>query len=122
MTENLGVILAVVGAGIGSGGLSCALIIHLLKDKVSQSEATIYRTAIHEKIDAGLELATNRHKENKAMMKENSKHIRVIRESIGYVIAKQAGKPRKAIKKMHGYNDMNESMVVESLLEKLNGD
>ena len=125
MSEHL-VIIGSVVAAIGTGTLSCALMMHLLKNKLDtgryEGESKLCRESIKQVMANDRKRSDENHFENKEMMMKNGEHIRVIRESIGYIIAKQAGKPAKAIKKMPEYKGMDESMVVEGLLDRLNGD
>tara|TARA_Y100000310_G_scaffold344157_1_gene455428 strand:+ start:5246 stop:5557 length:312 start_codon:yes stop_codon:yes gene_type:complete len=52
-------------AGVSTGTLSVALILHLLKSKLSvdryEGETKLFQDAIHEKIDSGYEIARERH-------------------------------------------------------------
>ena len=126
MTEHLPVIIGTVAAAVGTGTLSCALMMHLLKSKLDtgryEGEVKLCRDSMRDAMAADRQRSDENHKENKQLMVKNSEHIRVIRESLGYVIAKQAGKPTRAIKRMPEYKDMSETMVVEGLLDRLNGD
>ena len=52
-------------AGVGTGTLSVALILYLLKSKLSvdryEGETKIFQDAIHDKIDVGYKIAKERH-------------------------------------------------------------
>ena len=106
-----------------------AVVLYLLKAKVGQSEAHLCRTGIKQQIeDKHIESQLGR----KAIIRQmdidrewsdtnhqlNKKELRLIRKGLAYSVAKQWGKEEK-IKEWTG---KDASMIVEAIVDDLNGD
>ncbi|MFH1616922.1 MAG: hypothetical protein ABIG61_17790 [Planctomycetota bacterium] len=148
MSELSMLITAIIG-GLSTGGVMCAMLMYLLKNKVGQeainlckaerekatvlyhNEATSERKDIRRQLERDREISDRNHKENRQVIIENSqtieKHYRenrknqkLMRKGISYIFAKQFDKMDK-LKELEGLKG-DASMMVEGLIEDLNGD